>query len=283
MKLWQWIPLLGRHLSQREYDSEVESSIQAHWKDSPIKISHLICEEWSESVAGEKSNSYNFVVFIDIAGDIDWIANDENAVEKITGQTKALIDCAMAVEALPCKHLAKREWMAFKKMVGASIVAALYKNYDTAQNLIANAQAYLDKRTPERSRLWITISASIAIVVLYLLLPYAKGINTKPLFYGALGSYIAIIYRSGRSQIDASAGLLIHICDTLIKLGAGMIQGKLCILLLSTPFAPEITKSIIISPEAMLAAAFVAGLVDKFVPSLVSSYVVKTLTPKENA
>ena len=58
----------------RLYRQEIAASVKKHWKDEPIELSLLIRENWEEEIAeGKKPDSYNYVIFIDIEGDIDWL------------------------------------------------------------------------------------------------------------------------------------------------------------------------------------------------------------------
>lgn len=272
------IPYFARRRAIREYDALVEKSVQSHWPDYPIKMKYLVWEQWAARPAdGSELETHNFIVFIDINCDIDWITDDDHSKMRVSSETKNRIDEAMSVEALPCKHLPMAERMAFKKIIGAAIVAALHGDYETAKMQTAKAKEYLDKRTPEQSRLWTICCATAGVLSACLLLSRMTWCikDIQPLLYGALGSYLAIAYRSSIAEKDASAGLPLHICEALVKILAGMIQGKVCVVFITSTLAPEMAAPFATSSAALAIVAFSAGLVDKFAPNLISNYVVK--------
>lgn len=274
-----------RHLLQRraiwEYNAIVEKTIQQHWPDSPIKMRCLIWERW-EALPEDGSNreNFNFVVFIDIEGDVDWLVDDDHAKVKFPDKATIPIDQAMALEASPCDHLPMPVRMAFKKMIGAAIVAALFGDEEAAREQTAKAKEYLDKRTPEQSRLWTLISSTVALPALCCLLRLTGMSGLQPLVYGAVGAYIAIAYRSSIEKRDAGAGLTLHVWEALVKLVAGMLQGKVCAVFMTSSLAPEFASRLAASPAVLAVIAFAAGLFDRFAPNLISNYVVKPFEVK---
>lgn len=279
------VKLVKECIERKKYDAEVEASIRSHWPAAPIRMKHLIWERWEDAKPEAKADKFNFIVFIDIEGDLDWIADDENSNEKISEEIGPTIARIMGAEARPCKHLAEKEWMSFKKMLGAAIVSALSGECESALSQMDEALQYREKRMPERSRTWTVWSATVLTLSIAVILKsrLVDGwIQPTPLLYGLLGSYTAIVHRAFTRATDSGAGIWIHITEAVVRLLLGMIFGKMCILFFTNQLAPEIATRICASYSGLCVAAFAAGMFDRFIPSMISTYITTSVV-QENA
>lgn len=269
-----------------EYRALIEKEVQEHWKDHQIRLKELIWDCWQDPAAVTKESAsiqkFNYVVFIDIEGDLDWICNDDHVDNKVPSKTYTLIASIMDVEAKPCKHLGEAEWMAFKRMLGTAIVSAFEGGSDEARALMLEAKAYLEQRIPERSRLWTLHSATLALV-LYGLTLYAirDTILIAPFMFGLFGAYVSLIRHASTRRADSNAGECLHCTEAFVRLLIGMMLGKMGVLFFSCSIAPEFSRSICATYTGVRVIAFASGLFDAFIPAMISSYVLTQLNEKE--
>lgn len=265
-----------------EYKRNVEKEVQEHWNDHQIRLMELICDCWREPPTDSHAllDKCNYVVFIDIEGDLDWICDDDHS-GKVESEVFTLIARIMDVEAIPCKHLGKNEWMAFKRMLGAAIVSAFEGGHDEAESLMAQAKAYIEQRIPERSRLWTLWSATIGMIlcslVFYLL---RNNVLVVPFVFGVLGAYISIVRHASSRNVDSNAGIMLHLTETTVRLLIGAILGKIGVLFCNSSLAPEFAQKFCVSDAGIRVIAFASGLFDAFIPAMISSYVITPLKTK---
>ena len=266
-----------------EYRALVEKEVQQHWNDHQIRLMELICDCWSEPPADSHAllNKYNYVVFIDIEGDLDWICDDDHSRSKVPSEVFTLIAKIMDVEAIPCKHLGKNEWMAFKRMLGTAIVSAFEGGRDEAESLMAQAKTYIEQRIPECSRLWTLWSATIGTIVAGVISYFLRDITfVVPLIFGVFGAYVSIVRHASMRNVDSSAGKMLHVTEAVVRLLIGAILGKIGVLFCDSHLAPEFARSFGASGPGVRVIAFASGLFDAFIPAMISAYVIKPMNSK---
>ncbi len=266
-----------------EYRKSVEKEVQQHWKDHQIRLMELICDCWREPPTDSHTllDKYNYVVFIDIEGDLDWICNDDHAENKVQPEVFTLIARIMDVEAIPCKHLGKNEWMAFKRMLGTAIVSAFEGGRDEAESLMAQAKAYIEQRIPERSRLWTLWSATIGTIVAGVISYFLRDLTfVAPLIFGVFGAYVSIVRHASIRNVDSSAGKMLHVTEAVVRLLIGAILGKIGVLFCNSLLAPEFAQKICVSDAGIRVIAFASGLFDAFIPAMISTYIIAPLKTK---
>lgn len=266
-----------------EYRKSVEKEVQQHWKGHQIRLMELICDCWREPPTDGHTllDKYNYVVFIDIEGDLDWISNDDYSRSKVPSEVFTLIAKIMDVEAIPCKHLGKNEWMAFKRMLGAAIVSAFEGGRDEAESLMAQAKAYIEQRIPERSRLWTLWSVTIGVTFYGLIFYFLRNtIFIVPFVFGLLGAYVSIVRHASIRNVDSSAGKMLHVTEALVRLLIGAILGKIGVLFCNSLLAPEFAQKFCVSDAGIRVIAFASGLFDAFIPAMISTYIIAPLKTK---
>ena len=266
-----------------EYRRNVEKEVQQHWKDHQIRLMELICDCWREPPTDSHAllDKYNYVVFIDIEGDLDWICNDDYSRSKVPSEVFTLIAKIMDVEALPCKHLGKNEWMAFKRMLGTAIVSAFESGHDEAESLMAQAKAYIEQRIPERSRLWTLWGATIGMILCCLAFYFLRNnVLVAPFVFGVFGAYVSIVRHASRRNVDSNAGIMLHLTETTVRLLIGAILGKMGVLFCNSSLAPEFARSFCVSVAGVRVIAFASGLFDAFIPAMISTYIISPLKSK---
>lgn len=272
------------------YNQRVNAELKSRWKEKghEIEVLELLRENLremsSDSEHAQTTNEY--IVFIDVAGDIDWIYCDENSKDKLSPKSSALISRAMAIEASPGRYLGSEKMLAFKKTLGYAIVSAIDKKYDDAERLMQSAQNYFADRTAEMSRIWTMMSAIIlaSLMALFLafLLPELAVIETVPFIMGLIGAFVAIVGKSGNQNRDANAGMLLHILDTMSRLTVGALLGWVGVLAFSCPIVPVTLEGLCDSEAGNLVIAFSGGLFEYFIPTMISRCVVTPFKTQEN-
>lgn len=266
-----------------EYRSDVEKEVQEHWKGHQIRLMELICDCWREPPTDSHNllDKYNYVVFIDIEGDLDWICNDDHTENKVQPEVFTMIARIMDVEAIPCKHLGKNEWMAFKRMLGAAIVSAFEGGHDEAESLMAQAKAYIEQRIPERSRLWTLWGATIGMILCSLVFYFLRNnVHVAPFVFGVLGAYVSIVRHASKRNVDSNAGIMLHLTETTVRLLIGAILGKIGVQFCNSLLAPEFAQKFCVSDAGIRIVAFAAGLFDAFIPAMISTYIITPLRTK---
>jgi hypothetical protein len=264
------------------YNKRIEEEVKAHWKDNAIALKELVYERWTcGSDKIEQEEKYNYVVFIDIVGDLDWICDDDHSKQKLKPQTSALIARVHSIEATPCKHLQSQEWMSFKRILGAAIVSALEESYDDSVALMGQAKTYIEQRIPERSRLWTLWSATIGMIFCGLVFYFLRNnVFAVPFEFGILGAYVSIVRHASMRNVDSSAGKMLHVTEAAVRLLIGAILGKIGVLLCDSSLAPEFARSFCALGSGVRVIAFASGLFDAFIPAMISTYVIKPMNSK---
>lgn len=275
-----------RRTKQRDvdaYNKRIEEEVKEHWKGNAIALKELVYERWtSPNDKNEQDGKYDFVVFIDIVGDLDWICNDEYSRQKLSPKASTLIARVHSIEATPCKHLREREWMSFKRILGAAIVSALQESYDDSLALMNQAKTYIEQRIPECSRLWTLWSATIGTILCSLVAFYflRNNVFVAPFIFGVMGAYVSIVRHASVRNVDSSAGIMLHVTEAAVRLLIGAILGKMGVLFCNSSLAPEFAQSFCSSAAGIRVIAFAAGLFDAFIPAMISTYVIKPMNSK---
>ena len=267
-----------------EYRRSVEKEVQEHWKGHQIRLMELICDSWREPPADRQalSDRYNYVVFIDIEGDLDWICDDDHLKSEASSEVFTLIARIMDVEAIPCKHLGKSEWMAFKRMLGTAIVSAFEGGRNEAESLMVQAKTYIEQRIPECSRLWTLWSATSGTILCGLVAFYflRNNVFVAPFMFGVLGAYVSIVRHASMRNVDSSAGKRLHVTEAVVRLLIGAILGKIGVLFCDSSLAPEFARNFCASGAGIRVVAFASGLFDAFIPAMISTYIITPLSSK---
>lgn len=256
---------------------DTQRELRKHWHPEPILLQFLIRERWQERKDGESPDVYNYVVYIDTEGDVDWICDDDFSSQKLTSETSALIADIMNEEAFPCGKLRYDERMTFKKILGSAVVSALEGELNVARGMKERGHEYLQDRISERSRCWSLFSATalatIWLVALHCFLP--ARILPEPYIFGVLGAYVSVARNAGRRFTDANAGRFLHWSESFTRLAVGAVLGVVGVSLFQSSVSPELFRDVCKNSAGIAVVAFAAGLFDTFIPSMVSQLVVR--------
>lgn len=260
--------------------------VQSHWK-YPMAMDVLIEESYTAN--SSDPNNFNYVVFIDEEGDIDWEYDGHGTRETISATTTKLMARAMALECLPCVGLSKKDKMTFKKMVGQAIVLAFKEKVKDSECVLSEAREYYNSRIVETSKIWSTLTLLISTTILCTILLLIGGfsINSlsklyQPMVFGLFGSMVANFRRIIVFRNDSNAGLATHILNILGHLSCGIVLGLLGVIFFKSGFCPEAMKGMCDVKEGAIVIAFASGLFESFIPSMLSKFVARSEAVEES-
>lgn len=251
---------------------KTENSIRSHWAENPISLRELIQERWEQKPAdGSRIKKFNYIVFLDCDGDLDWIANGDYSEEQLPDGTTSLIAKIIDAESYPSTALDDNHIRSYKLMLGHAIVSALEGDRDSALSLLEQALHYLQGRVSEKSRavtLWISISLTAMFWGI------TSWLGASDCMWGLFGAFVSLVRRSCKRSADANAGICMHIVEVVAFLFAGMLLGRLGVVLLNSPLAPQTLKGLCETPNGVIIMAFLSGMSQGFIPSMISKYAV---------
>jgi len=154
----------------------------------------------------------------------------------------------------------------------------------------------LKQRTVERSRCWTLISAHVFLVIFSTALALYCSVQNTPAFWqsadsylvllaiqgGVIGAYLSIIQKAGRGEWDAAAGLMIHSVEVVTKLFAGGVLGGIVFALSRSAHAPPSLKAITPDSFSLFIFGVAAGLFERLIPKMISTYTKSEKTPNES-
>ncbi|RZF23466.1 hypothetical protein EVC45_44375 [Paraburkholderia sp. UYCP14C] len=161
---------------------------------------------------------------------------DSSACNDVMGDIQVLKETACESLTIDVRHQ-------FLRILGYAMVCALEFDYSGAKKRISDAAKFIQARTEEKSRVWY-LTASLLAAFPFLGFGAAlwvlrdTGFATKYLGNtglsvtlsgpaGALGALLSIILRTGKINVDYTAGKLLHWCEAGSRIIAGAISGVL--------------------------------------------------------
>lgn len=270
-------------LKQEDYRNALNESLKKHWPEHVFEVYELIQENYDpdtkDKQAGINDQDNQFIVFINLTLDIDWIT------KKNLDQSKSsCVTYAESISARRCHHLPKAQKLEFRTLIGQAIVNAICGAGDQSRKLADSAAQFLKERTIERSRYWTLLSAHAWILLLSLATPllwytgwFAPDAPIDGLlpFWttvqgGLIGAYLSVVQRAGSGEWDAASGLKLHILEVFTKLIAGGFFGAIAFALAHSA-APAIKTLASDIPSAFILGVAV-GFIERAIPKFISGY-----------
>lgn len=228
----------------------------------------------------------SFIVFIDKALDLDWMTNDEYEKEYKCDHAKrnVVLNLAAKLETIPNDHQAEAIRINFKRMVGEGIARGLKCDYESAAQILQEAEHYITNRNIETARFWQLVSSILAGtiaatfgLILWIfrtdLLPPLGPTALTLLLCGSgggSGALLSIIFRMGSTSTTSEAERSLHILEGLGRIIGGALSGILLACLIKAEIllpALNISKDL---PLSLVAASIIAGASERCAPSLLS-------------
>jgi hypothetical protein len=273
----------------------LNEELKQRWKPNTIEVYELIrdtrdVEASKKTTSSDSETEYDFIVFIDTDLDIDWINNT-----RMDQKIEKAVSYAESIGAKRCKHMPREQILEFKRLIGQSIVIAFQGETGQSISLAEGASQFLKQRTVERSRSWTLVAAHFFLIILSaVLFKVSNGFDslanrqTLDLSFlclaiqgGFVGAYLSIIQKAGRGEWDAAAGREIHYIEVFTKLLAGGVLGSIAFALSQSVHAPPSLKDITPDGYSLFIFSVAAGLFERLIPKMISSYTKSEKTPNE--
>lgn len=250
-----------------------KEKVPAEWHHLPVD--HVIY-----------AKSKMFIVFLDDEGDLDWettdAADDHLEQSLAKGELSQFLNKAATLQAYPVEHLDAKQIKAFRIMIGEGIARGFDADGQQALKMMEEATAYVKGRSQEIARCWFLTSTFITtgvflivLIALWLFRGVIEQILPGESFkvvlgscLGAVGAQLSILYRVGKTPLDPAIGKKLHYFE-----GAGsVIAGALGAVALQLGLLANVILPVLAVGNAsgMFLVAFLAGLSERLVPSLVS-------------
>ncbi len=228
----------------------------------------------------------DFVVCIDNEGKIDWETTPEYDAKgpRDPGLHNSILNAAALLEETPSEGLPQDRILQFKRLICEAMACSLEHDYDNARKMLAAAEKYIHDRSEEMSRSWYLAASFVATLpfvvpgfVIWLLRSKAiiflgnEGMwLVLASIAGAMGALLSVITRSGKLQLNSSAGRHLHYLEATSRIFAGALSAFLVSL--------AVKYEIIFGTFArggkmegvMLMVGFVAGAGERLATSIVS-------------
>ena len=234
-------------------------------------------------------DAYHRIVYIDAENDVDWDEEGEDKkaelTEDVMKQRLAAISKLNIAHAMPVQNLSDEEVFTFKKILGEGYNAALSCNYKEVDMAIAQAEQYRSDRNKERSR-WLLLSAAsidlliVAASYIFLLMreiECSRFNMISGVMMGAVGAYVSIWSRYGKLDMTGLGTKALHYLEAGSRMLIGAIFAfvLLCALNSGLIFAELLNGRHTLS--LFMVIGFIAGFSEKFVPSVLESFVHKKI------
>ena len=257
----------------------LNKAFKERWKIEDCELYELIHERHNEP---EDPSEPNFIVWLDMQLDVDWLFT-----QNLDKEAEDLVTQAEAVQARRCKHLPLQQIVEFKRIVGHGVVSGIRGSKAATQKLIKEAEQFLKDRTIERSRIWTLWFSHLVFSLLMLsVLAVMRHFPVRDLTMvitsggGLLGAYLSIIQNAGNGKWDAAAGKGAHFVEVGTKSVAGIIAGLIVFVLSRSVHAPDSIKALTADEYSQFFLGFVAGFSERLIPKIIASYSPKDL-PKD--
>lgn len=229
-----------------------------------------------------------FIVFIDRDNDIDWVENTD--FEGFSDEERRTFYSVIAkldrAQAYPCMLLNEKHIIAFKRILGASYVAAFQKSFDGVDETIEEAKQYVRHRNLEKARqiylTWAGIIALIALTFLFSIhylpnLSFMSKEVSSCVIWGIAGAYFSIWQRYEDLLMKGFSTRILLALEAVSRLFIGGIAAYVVYLAYQCQLIFTLLSNVnIIYTCSFL--GFIGGLFERFVPSLVESFANKNLT-----
>ena len=233
---------------------------------------------------GRNGHLYKSIVFIDSENDIDWIDESDNLSDEEMKKRNQYISRLDVVHSLPVQNLSKKEIINFKKLLGVGYAAALYQNWDEVDMAIVEAKKYRDDRNKERSRYLLLKAATIFLAIIigtYLI--FVHCMTGHPHFnaftgmiMGAIGAYVSIWTRYGKIDMTGLGLSKLHYLEAFSRITIGIICAMIIILALRSGIVLNSLSMAEYKIYVYCVLGFCAGFSEKFVPSILESFINKS-------
>lgn len=96
----------------------------------------------------------------------------------------------------------------------------------------------------------------------------------RPMIFGVFGAFVSHFRRIAFFKSDCNSGKTVHILNTIGHLLCGVVLGLVGVLFFQSGFCPNALRGVVETDVGCCVVSFSAGLVETFIPSLLTKFVV---------
>lgn len=229
-----------------------------------------------------------FIVVVDIDFQVFWQTSDsyDEMGHKDPVAWSEVLNRAAVVETVPHRQFPSDVRLDFLRLIGEAYVRALEDNYDSAKQILTSAEEFINKKNQEKSRGWL-LAACAWIIFPLMIVGFAEWLYrcrvtawcgrsafvvSLAMIFGALGATMSMVLRLGNTSLDSAAGKYLHYCESIARIFTGAVSALVIVLTIkSGVFVPTFLKEPGSLWSTML-AAFLAGISERWMPSVVSRF-----------
>jgi hypothetical protein len=232
-----------------------------------------------KDVAWLIDSDYDYIVYIDKDGYVEWTMNRNDMLGPETGPYLNKIGW---LEAVDTSHLEDKRIESYQRMIGEGVARLFQKNVSAAEAAFDLADKWITARNNEVARRWYLKGAGIVALVSLVavctlgacieawrakfgLVGYNILMSTA---MGGLGAWLSVIQRSRRTELDVAAGPLLHHLEGAFRIIAGTLGAFLVALAIQADLINGV-KDLLKGLPAMMVVCMVAGTSERLVPSLI--------------
>ncbi|UDQ98938.1 hypothetical protein AAEX28_02340 [Lentisphaerota bacterium WC36G] len=226
-----------------------------------------------------------FVIGIDNEYDIDWESTGEFEKEIIKNEYRDKIDHILNEIALKEIRISKK-WpkdvlIQSKRIIGESLARVFSFQYESALKVLKQADQFIADKSIEVARYWTLISSFKTVVTII-----AIGLVClffKPLFLqyfsenvyrglingccGSLGAFLFVLLNLGKLNVNSTSDKTLHTASGISRILIGLFSGFFIGIVIKSGLFLSIFKDNYLAIHAL---AFMAGISETLVPSIIS-------------
>ena len=227
-------------------------------------------------------SSEHFIVDISPEYDIDWEVKDSWSDEN-NKEIQKILNKAGSLECRISHEWPRSVLINAKRMIGEGIARSFSYQFDAANEMLVEAEKFIDKKSQEISRQW-TLQACIKNVFCLLFIGILTVIfKTFLINYlgenfillvlsaclGGIGALLSVIFRIGEFETQNSAGRSLHKTEGLARIIAGCICGFIAALLIKAELLFPAINNAQNTKLLIFAVATIAGVSEKWIPNII--------------
>lgn len=235
----------------------------------------------------------DYVIYVDKDGHFNWQTSERYAALMAPNQqdyqhskSNTIINQSELLQASLSEGLPQATKDQAYDLIGAALTSCLEFDYESAERMLATAQAYIQTRNEEMSRYWylsatfyaaasvVAICLAVFALAAYFPLLQADGWQWAVLASaaGAIGALLSVISRSGRLSFDPAAGKKLHTLEAASRIIAGALSGAIVY--------AAIKSGIILSPlfpdgannAVIMLGALAGGAAERLASSIITTF-----------
>jgi hypothetical protein len=186
------------------------------------------------------------------------------------------------LQGVPVDYLRSDQKTNYRRMLGEGLARCFDEHPDQAMEMLDKASEYVTARNQEVSRVWYLITTGITTAIVLVIgavfwfwQEKVKGVIGAGAFrmlmgclFGGIGAFFSILIRIGKTPLDPSAGIRLHIFEGVGRIRVGAFAALLLQLAIRLNLAlPAVGQ--VSGMSAILFVSFIAGASERLAPTFI--------------